>query len=96
MKKFLNKNSIATTLTLFCAFGLVGPIVAHAATDPGLGAAASFSALGATSVTNTGITTLTGDIGVSPGTSITNGGTLTVGGATHNNNPVPKYPRMLN
>jgi len=83
--KNLNKNSIVTAVVVSLALGLAGPIVALAATAPNLGSAASFSVLGATSVTNTGVTTLSGDVGVSPGTSITNGGTLTVGGATHNN-----------
>jgi hypothetical protein len=56
---------------------------AQAATAPGLGAAASFSVLGATSVTSDPISTLSGDLGVSPGTSIK--GSYNVGGATHNN-----------
>lgn len=71
------------TPTFFASY--LNPPKAYAATAPSLGAAGSFSILGATSVTNTGTTTTSGDLGVSPGTSITNGGVLTVGGATHNN-----------
>jgi hypothetical protein len=42
-----------------------------AATAPSLGAASSFSVLGGQTVTNTGPSVLAGDVGVSPGTSIT-------------------------
>jgi hypothetical protein len=51
-----------------------------------LGLAASFSVLG-TGVTGTGVTTMTGDLGVSPGTGVTGFPPGTVGGVIHAGNP---------
>src|ERR1035437_3861774 len=67
MKK-LNKFTVAISmLATALMLSLTGPLTALAATSPTLGTAGSYSVLGNTTVTNTGPTTMPGDLGISIG-----------------------------
>ena len=79
----------ASSLTAFVALFSAGLLVAlvsgaqAAATTVPLGTADSFVVLAGAGITNTGQTTLNGDIGTFPTTSISGSGTLTITGANH-------------
>lgn len=71
MKYFkISKNHIvalATAAVVIIGLVLARTMIADAATSPTLGAVGSYSVLGHTTVTNTGATTMPGDLGVSIG-----------------------------
>lgn len=58
-------------LFLAALLGALAPLTAFAATDPGLGGAGNFAVLAGTTVTNTGPSWITGEVGVAPGSAVT-------------------------
>ncbi len=80
--------ALTSAVLLFCVF-VLSPIAylslpAHAqGTQPPLGTADTFAVLGASAVTNTGASVVTGDLGVDPGTSVTGFPPGVVIGAQH-------------
>jgi hypothetical protein len=79
---------LAPALSIVCAttvlVGVVGSPSASAATPPvSLGTAGNFAVLAGSTVTNTGTSTITGDLGLSPGTAVTGFPPGQVNGATH-------------
>ncbi|QKV81117.1 DUF3494 domain-containing protein [Amycolatopsis sp. Hca4] len=73
--------AVVTTLGLGLVVGAPQAVAAEA--PVGLGTAMSYSVLGGQAVTNTGPSTLAGDLGVSPGTAITGFPPGTAAGTTH-------------
>ncbi len=67
---------------------LVGSSAVAAPTAVGLGTAGSFGVLAGSGITNTGPTTITGDIGTFPTTSITGATSLTLSGTNHGGDSV--------
>ncbi|SNT60796.1 Ig-like domain (group 3) [Streptosporangium subroseum] len=80
---------LATALTCMLATGIVvtTPHTASAVAAPvPLGAATNFAVLAASTVTNTGPSIITGDLGVSPGTAVTGFPPgVVIGGTVHSN-----------
>ena len=85
-RRFRSRAMWATALFVLFGLGtLVGLVggASAAATAVGLGTADSFAVLAGSGITNTGPTTVTGDLGTFPTTSMTGTASLTVTGANH-------------
>lgn len=76
------QRAMVSAIVGFAALFSTG-LPASAATAPALGTATSFAVLGGSTVTNTGATTLTGNLGVWPGLAITGFPPGSVTGVTH-------------
>jgi hypothetical protein len=67
----INTRRYVLSVSLAALILILVPATAMAATDPGLGAAGNFAVLAGTTVTNTGPTWITGQLGVAPGSAVT-------------------------
>ena len=73
----------ASVAAVLCALGVSATPASAVGTAADLGAANSFAVLAGTGITNTGPTTLAGDIGTFPTPTITGVGLITVNGTNH-------------
>jgi len=81
----------STGSTTFIAMGTVATVSCQ--NDPFLGTAAPFAVLGSSAVTNTGATTIVGNVGIYPGTSITGESSISITGTYHQTDAVAEQAR---
>lgn len=86
----------ATSIGALClaALTFTTSTATAAAVNPGLGTATSFGVLAGAGITNTGTTTVTGDIGSFPTLAITGAGTMTISGENHGGDAVTQQAKL--
>ena len=82
MKTYNKKLFISILITLLLIMMTI-PVAAGQQDPVELGTASSFAVLAGSTITNTGTSEITGDVGLHPGTEFTGQGTATVDGAVY-------------
>jgi type VI secretion system secreted protein VgrG len=80
-------------LAVIAGVAVLFPGVTHAATPVGLGTAESFAVLAGSGITNTGPTTITGDVGSYPLLTQTGFGSVTLNGTNHGGDAVTQQAK---
>jgi type VI secretion system secreted protein VgrG len=80
-------------LAVIAGVAVLFPGVTHAATPVGLGTAESFAVLAGSGITNTGPTTITGDVGSFPLLTQTGFGSVTLNGTNHGGDAVTQQAK---
>src|SRR5579863_8028194 len=82
-RMFKRSSVIPLVLGATVMFAAAWPISVYAATSPRLGTALNFTVLGGSTITNTGPTVVTGELGLRPGTALTGFPPVVVTGVKH-------------